>query len=62
MTREITPEAEVLRIVLLGLPYSGIEDVASVLHDVYGCKILRANVNQKPQQISYEKYVREICF
>lgn len=48
MSREITPEAEVLRIVLLGLPYSGIEDVAQVLRDAYGCSILRANINDKP--------------
>jgi hypothetical protein len=62
MTNNSLPEQEVLRIVLLGLPYSGEEDVANVLHEVYGCTIFRADLAKKPEGISIEKYIREICF
>ncbi len=44
MIKEITPETEVLRILLIGLPYSGTEDVAEILRDTYGCVILKANM------------------
>lgn len=62
MIRNITPDTEVLRIVLFGLPFSGVEDVAMVLKEVYGCDILRANLSEKPEKMTVLKFVRDICF
>lgn len=62
MIREITPDTEILRVVLFGLPYSGIEDVAMVLKEVYGCSVIRADLKEKPEKVSVQKYVRDICF
>lgn len=62
MIRTITPDTEVLRIVLMGLPYSGIEEMAIVLKEVYGCSILRADLSEKPEKVSVQKFVRDICF
>lgn len=47
---------------LLGLPYAGIEDAAEVLREVYGCEVLRADLNDKPSNVTGQKYVRKICF
>ena len=58
MLRQITSEDEVLRIILIGLPYSGIEDVADLLRTIYGCEILEVDLSNKPKEMSAHKYAR----
>jgi hypothetical protein len=48
MMNEENYTGEVLRIVLIGLPYSGIREVANLLQKDYGCKIFEAKVESKP--------------
>jgi len=43
---------------LIGLPYSGFEEVAKMFKDVYGCDIFRADLEEKPAKLTIGKYVR----
>ena len=47
---------------MIGLPYSGVEDVAKILKEVYGCDIFRVELEDKPETMTIDKYFREACF
>lgn len=55
-------ETEVLRILLIGLPYCGLEEVAELLNSDYNLPIFRADPLLKPPNISSAKYIREVCY
>lgn len=62
MLREVTSDDEVLRIVLIGLPFSGLEEVAQLLKNHYGCTLQIADFDLKVEKMEPEKFVRKICF
>ena len=59
---ELPNKEEVLRIVLIGLPYSGVEDAAKIFNEQYECKIFKIEGKDKPHDMTLKKYISKICF